>query len=95
MMSVSVNPSLSTCEYLKPIFTKLGIYIMSLEPVSTAYFINTSHQFACLYVYLSIVTRQRLGKNVTTAKNIHVTVKELLDASFSMRPVSYRKNVGD
>jgi hypothetical protein len=37
-----------------------------------------------------IVARQRLGKNVTAATNTHATIEELLDASFSMWPVSYQ-----
>jgi hypothetical protein len=36
-----------------------------------------------------IVARQRLGRNVTTVTNTHETIEELLDASFSMWPVSY------
>jgi hypothetical protein len=34
----------------EPIFIKLGLYIMAPEPMSTAYFINPSHQSVCLYV---------------------------------------------
>jgi hypothetical protein len=37
----------------------------------------------------SIVARQRLGINVTAVTNTHATLEELLDASFSMWPVSY------
>jgi hypothetical protein len=37
-----------------------------------------------------IVARQRLGRNVTAVTNIHAKIKELLDASFSMWPVSYQ-----
>jgi hypothetical protein len=37
-----------------------------------------------------IVARQRLGGNVTAVTNTHVTIEELLDASFSMWPVSYQ-----
>jgi hypothetical protein len=33
---------------------KLGTYIMAPEPISTAYFINSSHQFVCLYVYTQL-----------------------------------------
>jgi hypothetical protein len=44
----------------------------------------------CLYVYLPIVARQRFGKNVTAVTNTHATIEELLDASFSMWPVSYQ-----
>jgi hypothetical protein len=53
----------------EPIFTKRGMHIMAPEPISTAYFINPSHQSVCLYVYPLIVARQRLGKNVTAATN--------------------------
>jgi hypothetical protein len=35
-----------------------------------------------------IIARQRLGRNVTAVTNTH-TIGELLDASFSMWPVSY------
>jgi hypothetical protein len=37
-----------------------------------------------------IVARQRLGRNVTAVMNTHATIEELLDASFSMWPVSYQ-----
>jgi hypothetical protein len=37
-----------------------------------------------------IVARQRLGRNVTAVTNAHATIEELLDASFSMWPVSYQ-----
>jgi hypothetical protein len=36
-----------------------------------------------------IFARQRLGRNVTAVTNTHTTIEELLDASFSMWPVSY------
>jgi hypothetical protein len=36
-----------------------------------------------------IVARQRLVRNVTAVTNMHATIEELLDASFSMWPVSY------
>jgi hypothetical protein len=42
----------------EPIFPKFGMYIMTLEPISTAYFINPP-----------IVARQRLGKHVPAATN--------------------------
>jgi hypothetical protein len=74
----------------EPIFMKLGMYIMAPEPISTAYFINPSHQSVCLYVYPLIVARQRLGKNITAETNTQVTIEELLDASFSIWPVSYQ-----
>jgi hypothetical protein len=37
-----------------------------------------------------IVARQRLGRNVTAGTNTHVTIEELLNASFSIWPVSYQ-----
>jgi hypothetical protein len=36
------------------------------------------------------VARQRLGRNVTAETNTRATIDELLDASFSMWPVSYQ-----
>jgi hypothetical protein len=53
----------------------------------------------CLCVCIPpIAARQQLGKNslivarrnVTAVANTHVTIDELLDASFSMWPVSYQ-----
>jgi hypothetical protein len=70
---------------------KLGMYGMALEPISTTYLINPAHQ----YVYLLIVARQRLSKNITAAANTHATIEEVLDASFSMRSVSYQRKVDD
>jgi hypothetical protein len=64
---------------------------MSPAFISTAYFINPSRQS----VYPFIVARQRLGKNVTAATNAHATTEELLDASFSIRFVSYERKTGD
>jgi hypothetical protein len=43
----------------------------------------------------TIVARQRLGKHVTAEKNTHAIIEELLDASFSLRSVSYQRQVGD
>jgi hypothetical protein len=37
-----------------------------------------------------IVVKQRLGRNLTAVTNTHATTEELLDESFSMRPVSYQ-----
>jgi hypothetical protein len=37
-----------------------------------------------------IFARQRLGRNVTAVTNTQATTEELLDASFSMLPVSYQ-----
>jgi hypothetical protein len=37
-----------------------------------------------------IVASQRLGRYVAAVTNTHATIEELLDASFSMWPVSYQ-----
>jgi transformation/transcription domain-associated protein len=75
----------------KPIFMKLGMYIMAPETISTAYFINPSHQSVCS----PIIARQKLGKNFTVATNTPATVEELLDALFCIRSVSRQRKVGD
>jgi hypothetical protein len=62
---------------------------MAPEPISTAYFINTSHRSVYLNVY---VARQRLGKNVTTSRNARAAI-ELLETSFSVRSVSYQRKI--
>jgi hypothetical protein len=40
--------------------------------------------------HLPNVARQRLGRNVTAVTNTHAAMEELLDASFSIWPVSYQ-----
>jgi hypothetical protein len=70
----------------EPMLMKLGMYIMAPEPISATYFLNLSHQSVFLYVYPSIVARQRLSKNVAVT-NAHATIEELLDTSFSVRSV--------
>jgi hypothetical protein len=40
-------------------------------------------------ISLCAVSKQRLGKNVTTAKNTNATTEEFLEAPFYMRSVSY------
>jgi hypothetical protein len=44
----------------------------------------------CVSVCPPIVARQRLGRNVTVITNTHATIEKLLDAPFSMWPVSYQ-----
>jgi hypothetical protein len=71
------------------------MYIVTPEPISTAYFVYPSHQPARLYVHPLTVARQRLSKNVTAATNTKATLKELLDASIYMRSVSDQRKVGE
>jgi hypothetical protein len=68
---------------------------MADEPISMAHFINPSQQSVCLYAYLRIVARQRLGEKVTAAMITHATIKEFLDASFYMLSVSYQMKGGN
>jgi hypothetical protein len=89
-----VSPSINYCMPV-PIFMKLGIYIMTSEPISTAYSVNPSQQSVQLYVCSPIVARQRLGKNVIAATNTQATKEEFLYTSFSMLSVSYQRRIGD
>jgi hypothetical protein len=69
---------------------------MAPEPISTAYFTIPPPPISlCVYVYASIVARQLLGINVTTATNTHATIEELFEESFSMPSLSYQRKVGD
>jgi hypothetical protein len=53
----------------EPIFMKLGMYIMALEPISTTYFINPSHQsVSVICIPLSLLGNGSV-KNVTAATN--------------------------
>jgi hypothetical protein len=45
----------------KPKFIKLGMYVMAPEPISMTYFINSTCQSVCLYMYPLLVVRQMLG----------------------------------
>jgi hypothetical protein len=56
-------------------------------------FHKPSHQSICLYVYHLIVARQRFYIHVPKATNTR-NKEELLDASFSVRSVSYHTRVG-
>jgi hypothetical protein len=74
----------------EPIFMKLGMYIMASEPVSTAYFINPSHQSVSVYVFLLSLLGNGSVKT-SPRQRIHA-IEELL--AFSMRSVSYQRKVG-
>jgi hypothetical protein len=71
MLSVCLNITHMNFRMAEPVFTKLGIYIMAPQPISTAYFINPSHQSVCMHVNPFIIPRQRFGENVTAATNTH------------------------
>jgi hypothetical protein len=65
------------------------------EPISTLYLYFPPVSLCVCMCNPLIVVRQRLGKNVPAATNTHATREELLDASFSMRSVSYQMKIGD
>jgi hypothetical protein len=77
---VSVYPSI---EFWMPelIFMKLGTYIMTPELISREYFIKFLPSF-CMSLCMDTFPWQR----------IHGTVKELLEASFSIRSVSSQRS---
>jgi hypothetical protein len=50
---------------------------MAPWPISTKYFLNSSHLSECLLVYPPLIARQLLDKNVTAATNTHGTIEEL------------------
>jgi hypothetical protein len=60
---------------------KICMYVMAPEPISMAYFINSSDQSVCLYVYATLVARHRL----------RVAMEELLDALCSAESISYQR----
>jgi hypothetical protein len=65
----------------QPFFMKLGMYIMASQPISVVYFINTLISRCLMCIPLSFlgngevkciphnVTKQRLGKKISAAKN--------------------------
>jgi hypothetical protein len=57
----------STLEYITIVYETYYIYIMAPDQISTAYFMNPSHQSVCLYS--PIIAGQRLGKHVPAATN--------------------------
>jgi hypothetical protein len=48
---------------------------MASEPISTAYFINSSHQSVFICVFPRIVVRQRLGRHVPVTKNTRNNIR--------------------
>jgi hypothetical protein len=70
---------------------KPGMYNMTPEPISVAYFINLS---ASQYVYPAIVARQLLSKKLCSGKE-YTPLGKLLDELFCMRSLSYEKEMGN
>jgi hypothetical protein len=59
------------------VIMKLGLCIAVPESISTAYSINTTHRSVHLYMNHPIVSKQQLGKRVTTAMNTYATIELL------------------
>jgi hypothetical protein len=76
----------------EPIFTKLRVYITVTEPILTAYFINPSHKSVCLCVshYRCQATARQ---KVAVATNTQATKDQMLEASFRIRSLSYKKKI--
>jgi hypothetical protein len=95
-VSVYTPPSLLNFWMPEPVFMKLGIYVYHC---TWAYLNGVLHKClssVCLSLSVSpIDARKRLSNDVTAAKNTHATIKELLDALFSMRSVTYQKKEDD
>jgi hypothetical protein len=72
----------------EPNFQKLGMYIMASDPISTAYFINPSHQTVYPPMLLSNGSIDTFPR-----QQLHTIIKELLEAWFSMRSVFYQRRV--
>jgi hypothetical protein len=89
----SVRPSVQQthvvtwCNTLRDNTLYIRHKINTLRMLSTAFFLNPSHQSVHLNAIPLFVARQRFGKNITATKNTQARTEELLDASFSMRCV--------
>jgi hypothetical protein len=71
---------LNLCLWMpEPVFKKIEMYIMTPEPISTAYLINPSHQ--SVSVCISVLSLQGNGAvNTFPRQWTHATIEELLDA---------------
>lgn len=65
------TPSPAGIDFWMPetFFMKAGMYNLALEPISTAYFINATHQSVCMCIP-TVSARQQLSKDVSAATNI-------------------------
>jgi hypothetical protein len=78
----------------EPIFIKLWcMFIMAPEPISEAYFINPSYQPVCLLCVLPLSLPGNGSVNTFPRQRIHAPIEKLLDASFSVRSVSYQRSL--
>jgi hypothetical protein len=73
----------------EPVFIKLGIYIMGIELILSAYFVNPS-DLSCVSVYVTFLSL--LGNG---SVNVFPQQQKILESSFSMKSVSYQGEAGD
>jgi hypothetical protein len=83
-VSESVNPPPPQITFWTPqsVFIKLGVCIMAPKPISTADFINPSHQSVCLCVYPYLLLLSSDLVNTFPWKERQATVEEWLEALF-------------
>jgi hypothetical protein len=67
----------------EPVFMKPGMYIMATEPISTAHFINPSHQS---FVYFRLSLLGKGSVKTIPRQRIHATTEELLNARVCVSP---------
>jgi hypothetical protein len=53
----------------QPVFKKVGMNIMAVEPISEAHFINPSHQSVSVWASPHFVASQQLSTHVSVTKN--------------------------
>jgi hypothetical protein len=75
----------------EPVFMKLGMYIMGIEPISTAQFINPSHQPVFMYVYSRVSLLGNGSVGTFPWQRIYGTTEELLEVTFCIPSVFLSK----
>jgi hypothetical protein len=72
----------------KSFLSEYRVYVKCRASIGDGFTID----YLCvLLVGDGVIRRQRLGKDVTAVTNTDASLEELLDASFSMRSVSYQR----
>jgi hypothetical protein len=71
------------------------IHLLMPEPISTAFFINPSHQPGCLYVYPLLLLGNGSVKTLPQQWIYIKTIDVLFEASFSIRSVLYERKLSD
>jgi hypothetical protein len=79
----------------EPNFIKLNIYVMTPDPILAAYFINPTHQSACLYVYPKSLLDNGSVRTFLLQRMHATVIEELLDASLYVQPILYETKVDD